>query len=96
LQWLVVTPAGHAWKAKGHAGFVAGGFLDTFEGDLEDMLGGHLSHGAKFLQRVTFDPSGNFAELGIGQAGIGFGEGHQIIAVPHREGEVCKEVGAPP
>ncbi len=64
-------------KPQGDARLVARTFLDAFEGDFEDVLGRDLPDGAEALEGVLAHPGGDLAELGVRQAGIGLGEGHQ-------------------
>ena len=44
---------------------------------------------------VLADPGRDLAEFGVGQAGVGLGEGHQRIPVAHGEGEIGVERRAP-
>ncbi|MBC6408591.1 MAG: hypothetical protein GDA40_11085 [Rhodobacteraceae bacterium] len=60
------------------------------------MLWGDLADRTKALSGVFANPSGDFAELGIGDAGISFGEGDKIVSVPDCEGEIRKKVGPAP
>ena len=94
MQGFVLPPALHARKAQGDAGFMPFGGLDAFEGDLKDMVWGHLAHGAKALLGVFLHPGRDLAELSVRKAGVGFGEGDEVVAVPNGKGEIGKEVRA--
>ena len=51
------------FRSQGDAGFVAGGGLDAFEGNLEHVLGLYLTDRAEALQGVLAHPGGDLAKF---------------------------------
>jgi hypothetical protein len=67
---------------------------DAFEGDFEDQLGMDTAYETKSLAGILLDELGHFLEFLVGKATVGFGEGHQGIAIFHGKGEVGVQIGA--
>ena len=75
---------------------MAGGAVDALEGDLqheaEGRLGAHRADRAEAVRRVVAHEAVEHVEFGIGEAEIGFSDGHQHVALrafgPHTEGEI--------
>ena len=61
-----------------------GARLDAFEGDLEHVLGADGADGAVAFERVLLHPGRDLAELGVGEAGVGLGEGDELVPVAAR------------
>jgi hypothetical protein len=81
MQRFVIADAQHAREANGHAALVARAGVQALEAQLEHQAGRHAAHRAELLQRGGADDLVHPCELGVAQAGVGLGEGHQLQAL---------------
>src|SRR5258705_3404624 len=91
---LVLAHPQHAGKPHGDAGLVARGALDSLESQLEDQLRLHRAHRAEALERVPADEGVHLADLLVGEAGVGLGEGDELALLPDAECVVGVEARA--
>ena len=66
---------------------MAGAFADGVEGDLEDDAGLDFEAVAFFGNRQGKEFVGEFGDFGIGEAGVGFAEGGELVGGFVAEGE---------
>ena len=88
VEGLVVADAEDAGEAQGEAAGVAVGAHDVVEGDFEDAEGLDGAEVAVVFERVGLEPVGQFGDLGVGDAGVGFADVEQLAASGPRTAKV--------
>ena len=93
---LSCADAQHAREAHRDAALVAGAAVDALEAELEHQRRPHAAHRAELLERGPADDRVDAAELLVGQARVGLGEGHQLQRVRVPAAPCGRSPRAPP
>ena len=95
FQRLVGADAEDAGEAEGEAAGVAGAAHDVVEGDFEDDEGLDGAEVAAVFEGVELEELGEFGDLDVGDAGVGFADVEEFaVEVADGEGVVGEELGA--
>ncbi len=64
------------------------GKLQAFKRQFEHEFGANAGDGPEAFERVVANEAVDFFDFGVGQSGVGFGEGHEGFSGADAEGEV--------